>query len=101
VCATRIHAVRLVLICGVQTTSAIQAVIMAFALHPEVVRRAQEEIDAVVGRDRLPEHSDRASLPYISAICKEILRWHTIAPLGSIRASIRDDIYEGLLIPAG
>jgi cytochrome P450 len=71
---------------------------MAFALNPEV---AQEEIDAIVGRDRLPEHSDRVSLPYISAICREILRWHAIAPLGSIRASIRDDVYEGFLIPAG
>jgi cytochrome P450 len=46
-------------------------------LHPEVQQKAQEEIDQIVGKDRLPEFSDRQSLPYIDAIVKEVLRWVT------------------------
>ena len=42
---------------------------------PEVQRRAQEEIDSVVGRDRLPEFSDVERLPYLCAVMKEALRW--------------------------
>jgi cytochrome P450 len=74
---------------------------MALALYPEVQRRARAELDAVIGRERLPEHSDKASLPYIDAICREILRWHAIAPLGVPLRSVHDDIYEGKLIPGG
>jgi cytochrome P450 len=45
------------------------------AMHPETQKKAQAEIDAVVGKDRLPDFSDRASLHYINAIMKEIFRW--------------------------
>jgi cytochrome P450 len=47
-------------------------------LHPEIQVKAREEIDRVVGRGRLPDFTDRDSLPYISAIAKEALRyvWH-------------------------
>ena len=44
-------------------------------LHPEVQQRAREELDRVVGRDRLPDFTDRDSLPYITAITKEVLRY--------------------------
>lgn len=43
-------------------------------LYPEVQRKAQAEVDRVVGRDRLPDFSDEGSLPYVSAIVKEVLR---------------------------
>lgn len=51
-------------------------------LYPEVLKRAQEEIDAVVGRERMPTFEDQSSLPYIDAIVKEALRWRPGAPLG-------------------
>jgi phospholipid N-methyltransferase len=41
-------------------------------LNPEVQKRAQEEIDAVVGGDRLPNFDDRPSLPYIEAVFREV-----------------------------
>ncbi|EFI27033.1 O-methylsterigmatocystin oxidoreductase [Coprinopsis cinerea okayama7 len=44
---------------------------VALALHPDVQEKAQAEIDAVVGSDRLPEFSDLDHLPYIQAIVKE------------------------------
>ena len=42
--------------------------------YPDVYRNAQEEIDRVVGRERLPELSDRASLPYLEALVTELYR---------------------------
>ena len=51
-------------------------------LYPEVQRRAQKEIDNLVGTDRLPEFRDLASMPYILALLKELLRWQPVAPLG-------------------
>ena len=51
-------------------------------LYPDVLRKAQAEIDAVVGQDRMPTFADRPRLPYIQAIVKEVLRWRAPAPLG-------------------
>ena len=60
---------------------------MTFALamveNPHVWKRAQAEIDAVVGMDRLPDFDDRSSLPFIDAIIREVLRWRPMLPLGA------------------
>ena len=56
---------------------------VALTLYPEVQRRAQAQIDSVVSRDRLPTFEDRSRLPYIEAICKELLRWQILLPLGT------------------
>ena len=58
---------------------------LAMVQHPEVQKRAQAEIDAVVGTERLPDFGDRPSLPYIEAVYRETLRWHPAAPLGEFR----------------
>ena len=70
-------------------------------LNPDVQKRAQEEIDRVVGTSRLPEMADRDNLPYINAVVKEVLRWHPVTPLGVSHASSEDDTYKGYLIPKG
>ncbi|KAJ8638067.1 hypothetical protein MRB53_012334 [Persea americana] len=49
--------------------------------HPNIFKKAREEIDAVVGKERLVEESDIPNLPYIQAIIKETLRLHPTAPL--------------------
>jgi cytochrome P450 len=59
-----------------------QTIFLAMALHPEVQKKAQAEIDAVVGLNRLPDFEDRPFLPYINAVVKESMRWHIVAPLG-------------------
>ena len=51
-------------------------------MHPEVQRKAQAEIDRVVGNDRFPTIADQANLPYVDAIAKEVLRWGPIVPVG-------------------
>jgi cytochrome P450 len=59
----------------------VQSLFLALALYPAVQKKAQAEIDAVVGPHRLPDFEDRASLLYIDAIVKESIRWHLVLPL--------------------
>ena len=84
-----------------QTLSTVQTFFLAMAAHPEVQKRAQAELDAVVGPSRLPEFEDRDSLPYICALTKELLRWRTVVPLSIPHRSMQDDEYRGYLIPKG
>lgn len=86
---------------NVQSMAALTGAIMALVHHPDVQSRGQAEIDRVVGRDRLPDFSDREQLPYISAICREVLRWRLIAPLAVSHATSKDDVYNGYFIPKG
>ncbi|OBZ76404.1 O-methylsterigmatocystin oxidoreductase [Grifola frondosa] len=65
---------------------------------PRATRKAQEELDRVVGRDRLPTFDDDDTLPYLGAFVKEVTRWRPIAPFVA-RAVTRDDTYEGYFIP--
>jgi cytochrome P450 len=53
-------------------------------LYPDVARKAQAELDAVVGTDRLPRFSDREDLPYINAVALEVMRWHPVGPIGKL-----------------
>ena len=71
------------------------------ALHPHVVRKAHEELDKVIGGERLPGLSDWDNLPYISALLKELLRWSCPVPLGIPKRVMEDDLYKGHRIPAG
>jgi cytochrome P450 len=58
-------------------------------LYPDVQRKAQEEIDLVVGNSRLPDYSDEDKLPYIQAVLKEVLRWHPVTPLSTFLVFMR------------
>ena len=90
------------------------------ALYPEVQKKAQAEIDAVVGPNRLPDFHDRPSLPFINAVLKESSRWNLVVPLGRPfiiittgistiltsseglpHMSTVDDEYNGFYIPKG
>lgn len=70
-------------------------------LFPDAQRKAQEEIDLVVGTSRLPVLSDRASLPYVNAVLMEALRWHPVAPMGLPHAAKAEDVVDGFYIPKG
>ncbi|KAF7967529.1 hypothetical protein HWV62_33982 [Athelia sp. TMB] len=82
------------------TVSAIYSMFLAMTLFPEVQKKAQAEIDAVVGNDRLPNFSDRANLPYCNAILKEVLRWNVVAPLAVPHVTEEEDWQDGKYIPA-
>ena len=78
-----------------------RAFFLAMAMHPAVQQKAQEELDRVVGGDRLPDFDDRNSLPYVNALLKEVLRWHIVLPLGVPHRATADDEYNGYFIPKG
>lgn len=71
------------------------------SLHPEVQKKAQEELDRVVGPNRLPEFEDYENLVYIQAILLESMRWMPVTPIGVPHSSTRDDQYRGYHIPKG
>lgn len=67
---------------GSDTSSAIiLAFIHAMTKWPHILRKAQEEMDAVVGEDRTPVWSDYKNLPYVAATVKEAMRWRPVVPL--------------------
>jgi cytochrome P450 len=71
-------------------------------LYPDVQARAQAEIDAVTdGSSRPPTLADRAALPYVCALVKEVLRCAVVAPQGGMRQLGVDDVYDGYLLPRG
>ncbi|KAI0964999.1 cytochrome protein [Xylaria arbuscula] len=70
-------------------------------LAPDIQHKAQEEIDRVVGDGRLPEYSDKDSLPYVSAIVSESFRWHTVVPMAAPHTTDADDVIDGYYIPKG
>ena len=57
--------------------SAIGTFFLAMVCYPEVQKEAQAEIDKVLN-GRLPEHSDFPSLPYLSALIKEVYRYAAV-----------------------
>ena len=65
------------------------------------MRKAQEELDRVVGGERLPQLSDQEDLPYVSALIKELFRWTCPVPFGVPKRVTEDNVYKGYFIPAG
>ncbi|KAG2031138.1 cytochrome P450, partial [Suillus americanus] len=87
---------------GMETTaSSLQKFMLAMVLYPGVQARARAEIDQVVRHDKMPCLDDRASLPYLGAILREVLRWYPLTPLGIPHATSNDDVYDGYFIPKG
>jgi Cytochrome P450 len=92
---------------------------VAALIRPEIQTIAQEELDAVTRRERLPTIEDRSRLPFVDAVCKEVIRWRPVVPLGEsilsthlahakvrqftgvLHATTEDDVYEGFFIPKG
>ncbi|KAJ4466342.1 cytochrome P450 [Lentinula lateritia] len=81
--------------------SVLRSFMLEMMYHPEVQVKAQKEIDIILKGERLPLFSDIDSLPYITAIMKEILRFSPVAPLSAPHATNVDDVYNGYFIPAG
>ncbi|KAH9847899.1 cytochrome P450 [Lenzites betulinus] len=81
--------------------STLQAIFLAVSQRPEVLRKAQAELHAVVGPNRLPDFEDRDKLVYVNAILKEAIRWHVVLPISLPHRTVEDDEYGGYFIPAG
>ncbi|KAH7311488.1 cytochrome P450 oxidoreductase OrdA-like protein [Stachybotrys elegans] len=83
------------------TVSSLTSFILAMVMCPEIQRRAQEELDNVVGSLTLPQPEDRDRLPYINALVKETLRWFPVVPLGVVHETDAEIEYRGYTIPKG
>lgn len=87
---------------GTDTT----AVTLTWALslllkNPDVLKKAQDEIDKHIGKERNVEESDIKDLVYLQAICKETMRLYPAAPLSAPHLSMEDCHINGFFVPAG
>ncbi|XP_039709518.1 cytochrome P450 2F3-like isoform X2 [Pteropus medius] len=86
------------------TQTVITTLTYAFLLltkYPKVQVRVQEEIDHVVGRQRLPTPGDRVAMPYTDAVIHEVQRFADIVPLNLPHRVIQDTTFRGFLLPKG
>ncbi|XP_072014875.1 cytochrome P450 2J4-like [Amphiura filiformis] len=87
---------------GTETTSTTLRWALLYMLkYPDVQKRVQEEIDSVVGRDRLPKLSDKPNLPYTVAVIHEIQRFASILFMVSPRYNRSQVEFRGFTIPKG
>ncbi|PSN69539.1 cytochrome P450 [Corynespora cassiicola Philippines] len=85
---------------GIGTVStAIEIAILAILHYPEAYAKVNEEMDRVVGRDRMPTFEDQKNLPYLEAFIKETMRWRLVTPTVIAHSSIQDYTYKGMFIP--
>jgi hypothetical protein len=59
-----------------QTALSIHTFVLACILYPDFVRTAQEQLDAIIGMERLPTFEDRPHLPYIEAVLRGVYWKH-------------------------
>ncbi len=87
---------------GTDTTAmALEVFILACLSYPDFQKKAQKELDEVVGTNTLPSFEPRPRLPYIDAVVKETLRWRPVSAGGIPHAVTQDDEYIGHHIPNG
>ncbi|KAI3408931.1 uncharacterized protein J3R85_019939 [Psidium guajava] len=91
-----------IIVAGSDTTSLNLTWVVSLLLNNKhVLRRAQEEIDLRVGKDRWAQDSDIESMPYLQAIVKETLRLYPPGPLSVPHEAREDCTVTGYLIPKG
>lgn len=83
------------------STAVIKTFYLAMRQNPSVQDKAYREIMSVVGSERLPDLTDRASLPYVEALYREVMRWMPPVPFSLPHCSTEDDVYKGYFIPKG
>ncbi|KAH9475817.1 Cytochrome P450 monooxygenase 105 [Psilocybe cubensis] len=97
---TLVWAATTVMGAGLDTnTSSALSFLMAMVMYPDVQKKAQAEIDAVLGRERLPCIADMRDMPYVRCVMTEVLRWSPGLPFAIPHSSREDDVYEGYDIP--
>ncbi|RAR08037.1 cytochrome p450 [Stemphylium lycopersici] len=84
-----------------KTATTLMISVVACVAQRKWVSKAQVELDAVIGSDRLPDFEDMKNLPYIQAAIQEVFRWRHPVPACVPHATTQDDHYQGYLIPKG
>ncbi|KAJ7125761.1 cytochrome P450 [Mycena crocata] len=83
------------------TVSVLGTFILGMLINPEAQKKAQAELDSVLGPHILPDFSDEAVLPYVTALVKEAFRWRNVTPIAIPHFLTVEDEYKGYRIPAG
>ncbi|KAB5581420.1 hypothetical protein PHYPO_G00175480 [Pangasianodon hypophthalmus] len=83
------------------TTNSILWMVLYMCLHPDVQENVQREIDAVVGRGRLPSLTDKGTLPYTEATIMEVQRMAVVVPLAIPHMASKTTEFRGYTIPKG
>ncbi|KAJ3859266.1 cytochrome P450 [Lentinula novae-zelandiae] len=83
------------------TAVTVHVFFLLMAMFPEIQKKAQAELESVIGKDRLPSFEDRDRLTYVEAVCKEVMRYHAVVPNGLPHCTAADDIHDGMFIPKG
>ncbi|RZC76181.1 hypothetical protein C5167_002759 [Papaver somniferum] len=81
------------------STSTVEWTLAELIRHPNILAQAQQELDSVVGEDRLVSESDLSRLPFLHAVTKEAFRLHPSTPLSLPRVSAEDCEIDGYFIP--
>ncbi|KAF8074119.1 cytochrome P450 [Lyophyllum atratum] len=83
------------------TASVMQSFVLFMLSHPHVLEKAQEEVDRVVGEERMPAFEDEQAMPYLVACVKETMRRHPPTIMGIPHSADNDEVYNGYFIPKG
>ncbi|XP_038058683.1 cytochrome P450 2J6-like [Patiria miniata] len=83
------------------TATTLQWALLYMTVYPDIQQRVQAEIDAVVGRNRLPRMADKPELNFTRAVIWEVQRLSLVVPLGVAHAAASDTQFHGSMIPKG
>ncbi|KAL5820375.1 hypothetical protein ACOSQ3_022257 [Xanthoceras sorbifolium] len=85
---------------GIDTSAAtIEWTLSELIKYPRIMKKLQNELENVVGKDKMVEESDLDNLEYLDMVIKESLRFHPVAPLLVPHESREDCIINGFHIP--
>ncbi|ELT96496.1 hypothetical protein CAPTEDRAFT_143120, partial [Capitella teleta] len=91
-----------VVFAGTATTSHTLCIYLnVISKHPNVQAKLQEEVDTIVGSERIVSLTDKRDMPYTQATLLELLRYSSVAPLGAPHMPLEDTVIQGKTIPAG
>ncbi|KAI9118588.1 hypothetical protein K1719_010920 [Acacia pycnantha] len=82
-------------------SNAVEWALAEMMKQPELLKKASEELDKVVGKERLVQESDVPKLNYIKACLREAFRLHPIAPFNVPHVAMRDTVVSNYFIPKG
>jgi len=84
---------------GETTATVLRWAILLITSRKDIQHKIQEEIDLVIGKERLPSSADQSNMPYTNAVIYETLRFSDITSLGLFHATRTDVEFENLFIP--